>query len=84
MHIAGRGDAQGGEGDARASCASPLGPPLATNNGLGAVLMIPIAARQEGEVADPDHFNTDPDLDPAFHFHTTQIPNTTVQSSKAQ
>ncbi len=46
--------------------------------------MIPIAARQEGEVADPDHFNTDPDLDPAFHFHTTQIPNTTVQSSKAQ
>jgi hypothetical protein len=29
MHMAGRGDARGGgEGDARASCASPLGTPL--------------------------------------------------------
>jgi hypothetical protein len=28
MHMAGGGDAQGGRGDARASCASPLGTPL--------------------------------------------------------
>jgi hypothetical protein len=29
MHMAGKGDAQGGgRGDARASCASPLGTPL--------------------------------------------------------
>ncbi len=28
MHMARGGDAQGGRGDARASCASPLGTPL--------------------------------------------------------
>ncbi len=28
MHMAGGGGAQGGRGDARASCASPLGTPL--------------------------------------------------------
>jgi hypothetical protein len=32
MHMAGGGDAQEGRGDARASCASPLGTPLALAN----------------------------------------------------
>jgi hypothetical protein len=33
MHMAGGGCTGGGRGDARASCASPLGTPLCVDNG---------------------------------------------------
>jgi hypothetical protein len=47
MHMARGGDAQGGRGDARASCASPLGTPLPTVIALIGENILPMLKNQD-------------------------------------
>ncbi len=71
MHMAG-GDAQGDGGDARASCASPLGTPLSA-------IHLYVKKFGESTVVDPHHLDADPystyhpDADPDSDFYLMRI-----------
>ncbi len=88
MHMAGGGGMhRGGRGDARASCASPLGTPLATGIVLLGLSHCCRSAWKSDPAyefgADPDpacHFDVDPDPDPTFHFFATPDPDPSVRT----